>query len=106
MKNLEEMGKGMPYSMPEGFMDDMTERVIAAVSAGAVKKRHSRPFIVLGGAVAAAAVALLLIVPSVRGFSVPGYDSISQCKSIDEMFQTMSADDLELFSMMSNYYAE
>jgi hypothetical protein len=37
---------------------------------------------------------------------IPDYENISECKSIDEMFQTMSADDLGIYSMMTNYYGE
>lgn len=107
MKNLEEIGRQMPYSMPEGFIDGMTERVLSAVC---TESRTSRRTGWLWGAVsgvaAAAALALIVANPFDSGFDVPDYESISECKSIDEVFESMSSDDLEMFSMVSNYYGE
>ena len=52
----------------------------------------------------AAAVALLFIHPFGGGLDIPDYENISQCTSIDELFQNMTADELGVYSMMSNYY--
>ncbi|MBO4499336.1 MAG: hypothetical protein J5732_03655 [Bacteroidaceae bacterium] len=111
MKDFEEIGKEMPYRMPEHFIEDITERVVskASVRQSTVhvlfpKVRKSVFWVSIASA---AAIALLLLVPFVASDSqIPDYDSISQCKSIDEVFQSMSADDLGLYSMMSNYYGE
>ena len=51
-----------------------------------------------------AAVALLFLHPFGGGFDIPDYESISQCASVDEVLQNMTADELGVYSMMSNYY--
>lgn len=111
MKDFEEIGKEMPYRMPEHLIEDVTERVVSMTSSrkGTVHMSFPRPgkTVFWASIAGVAAVALLLLVPFVSTDNrVPDYDSISQCKSIDEVFQSMSADDLGLYSMMSNYYGE
>lgn len=106
MKDFEEIGKGMPYSMPEGFMDDVTEKICARIAAPVESRHRGKSFAIWGSVAAVAAVALALVIPTFSNFGVPDYDQISQCKSIDEVFQSMSVDDMELYSMMSNYYGE
>jgi hypothetical protein len=106
MKNLEDIGKEMPYSIPEHFMEDVTERIVARIEKP-VKKKGRSIYIYLTVAAGAAAMAILLLHPFGAGsLSVPDYETISECKSIDEVVETMSADDLGLFTMMSNYYGE
>ena len=103
--DLEKMSREMPFKMPEHFLDDMTERVVSQI--GKQRKQHrERKFIAMfAGAASAAAVALLLLHPfSSARFDIPDYESISQCASVDEVFQTMSAEELNVYSMMSNYY--
>ena len=103
--DLENFSREMPFSMPEHFLDDMTERVVAQI--GKQRKQvKQRKFVALfAGAASAAAVALLFLHPfGSNGFNIPDYESISQCASVDDLFQTMSADELGVYSMMSNYY--
>ena len=103
--DLESLSREMPYRMPEPFLDDMTERVVSQIGKQR-KQRRERKFIAMfAGAASAAAVALLLLHPfGSSRFDIPDYESISQCASIDEVFQTMSAEELGVYSMMSNYY--
>lgn len=106
MKNLEDIGKEMPYCMPEHFMEDVTERIIARIETP-VRKKNRSIYIGFSIAVGAAAMAMLLLHPfGSANLNVPDYETISECKSIDEVVETMSADDLGLFTMMSNYYGE
>jgi hypothetical protein len=103
MKNFESIGKGMPYIMPEHFMEDVTERIIARAACPKVIRRSL--YYAFAAAASIAAMALILLSPSgTSTFNVPNYENISECMSIDEVFESMSTDDLGLFSMMSNYY--
>lgn len=104
--DLDSLSREMPYKMPEHFMDEMTERVISQISRE--RKRHSehRLYAWFASAASVAAVAVLLLHPFGGSLNVPDYDSISQCASIDEVFQNMSSDELGLYSMMTNYYGD
>ncbi|MBR6369870.1 MAG: hypothetical protein IKS24_02190 [Bacteroidaceae bacterium] len=107
--DLEGLSREMPYKMPEHFLDDMTERVMSKISREQQeqRRRHKerRIYVLFASAASAAAVALLLIHPfKIGGPTIPDYESISQCASIDEVFQSMSTDELGVYSMMSNYY--
>ncbi len=106
MKNFESIGKKMPYVMPEHFMKDVTERIIARAKTENFKVRRRYPlYYTLAAAASIAAMAFFLLFPSgTSKLNVPDYESISECMSIDEIFESMSADDLGLFSLMSNYY--
>ena len=103
--DLEGLSREMPYKMPEHFMDDMTNRVMSQI-AGQRKQRKERKIVALfASAASVAAVALLFLHPfGTSGLNIPDYESISQCNSVDDLFQTMSADELNIYSMMSNYY--
>ena len=103
--DLESMSREMPFKMPEHFLDDMTERVVSQI-AGQQRKQHKERKIValFASAASVAAVALLFLHPFGGGFDIPDYESISQCASIDEVFQNMTADELDVYSLMSNYY--
>lgn len=103
--DLEGLSREMPYIMPEHFLDDMTERVVSQI-AGQQRKQHKERRIValFASAASVAAVALLFLHPFGGGFDIPDYESISQCASIDEVFQNMTADELDVYSLMSNYY--
>lgn len=103
--DLEGLSREMPYRMPEHFLDDMTERVVSQI-AGQQRKQHKERKIValFASAASVAAVALLFLHPFGGGFDIPDYESISQCASIDEVFQNMTADELDVYSLMSNYY--
>ena len=102
--DLESLSREMPYKMPEHFMDDMTERVMSQI--GMQRKHHRERKIValFASAASVAAVALLFLHPFGGGLDIPDYDSISQCASVDDLFQNMTADELGMYSMMSNYY--
>ena len=103
--DLESLSREMPYRMPEHFLDDMTERVVSQIGKQR-KQRRERKFIAMfAGAASAAAVAILLLHPfGTARFDIPDYDSISQCASVDDIMQNMTADELGVYSMMSNYY--
>ena len=102
--DLESLSREMPYKMPEHFLDDMTERVVSQIGKQRRQHKERRIFALFAGAASVAAVALLFLHPFGNGLNIPDYDSISQCASVDEVLQTMSADDLGVYSMMSNYY--
>ena len=103
--DLEGFSREMPYKMPEHFMDDMTNRVMSQI-AGQRKQRKERKIVALfASAASVAAVALLFLHPfGTSGLNIPDYESISQCASVDELIQNMTAEDLGVYSMMSNYY--
>ena len=103
--DLENFSREMPFTMPEHFLDDMTERVVSQIGKQRKQKKERKFVALFAGAASAAAVALLFLHPFAQsGFNIPDYESISQCASVDEVFQTTSADELGLYSMMSNYY--
>jgi hypothetical protein len=103
--DLEGLSREMPYKMPEHFLDDMTERVISQIGKQQRKQRRDHKIIALfASAASVAAVALLFLHPFGGGLDIPDYDSISQCASVDDLFQNMTADELGVYSMMSNYY--
>jgi len=100
--DLEGLSREMPYKMPEHFLDDMTERVVSQI--GKQRKQHRERRIVALFAASVAAVALLFLHPFGGGLDIPSYESISQCASVDEVLQNMTAEELGVYSMMSNYY--
>ena len=103
--DLEGLSREMPYRMPEHFLDDMTERVVSQIAVQQRKQHKERKIVALfASAASVAAVALLFLHPFGGGFDIPDYESISQCASIDEVFQNMTADELDVYSLMSNYY--
>jgi len=105
--DLESMSREMPYRMPEHFLDDMTDRVMSQIGHERKQHRDRKIVALFASAASAAAVALLFLHPfGNSGFDIPDYESISQCTSVDELFQSMSADDLDVYSMMSNYYGD
>ena len=103
--DLETMSREMPYKMPEHFLDSVTERVISEIGKERRHKKDRKIFAMFAGAASAAAVAILLLHPfGTARFDIPDYDSISQCASVDDIMQNMTADELGVYSMMSNYY--
>ena len=102
--DLEGLSREMPYKMPEHFLDDMTERVVSQI--GKQRKQHKEHKIIalFASAASVAAVALLFLHPFGGRLDIPDYESISQCASVDEVLQNMTADELGVYSMMSNYY--
>jgi len=108
--DLELMSREMPFSMPEHFMDEITEKVVSQIGRERERenrrRRERRIYALFAGAASVAAVAVLLVHPFGNNLNIPDYDSISQCASIDEVFQNMSSDELGVYSMMSNYYGD
>ncbi|MBO4442810.1 MAG: hypothetical protein J5763_04210 [Bacteroidaceae bacterium] len=102
--DLEGLSREMPYKMPEHFLDDMTERVVSQIGKQRKQNRDRKIVALFASAASVAAVALLFIHPFGGGLDIPDYENISQCTSIDELFQNMTADELGVYSMMSNYY--
>jgi hypothetical protein len=102
--DLESLSREMPYRMPEHFMDNMTERVMSQIGKERKQHRERRIVALFASAASVAAVALLFLHPFGGGLDIPDYDSISQCASVDDLFQNMTADELGMYSMMSNYY--
>lgn len=104
--DLDSLSREMPYSMPEHFMEEITDKVVSAVSREHHRRKERKLYAWFAGAASVAAVAVLLLNPFGSSLNVPDFDSISQCASIDEVFQNMSSDELGLYSMMSNYYGD
>ena len=105
--DLESLSREMPYKMPEHFLDDMTEKVISQINSQRRIRRDRRMYAWFAGAASVAAVAVLLIHPfGGRSLNIPDYENISQCASIDEVFQNMSTDELSMYSIVSNYYGD
>ncbi|MCQ2057872.1 MAG: hypothetical protein MJY75_06675 [Bacteroidaceae bacterium] len=104
--DLESLSREMPFRMPEHFIDEMTESVVSRISRERRRHTERRLYAWFAGAASVAAVAVLLLHPFGSSLNVPDYDSISQCASIDELFQNMSSEELGLYSMMSNYYGD
>lgn len=62
---FQQIGKRMPYTMPEGFLKDMEKNVLCAVSISSEANNKKRPklfYSLFRSAVAAAAVATLFVV--------------------------------------------
>ena len=103
--DLEGLSREMPYTMPEHFLDDMTERVVAQIGRERKHRSERRIVALFASAASVAAVALLFLHPfGNSSLNIPDYESISQCASVDEVLQNMTADELGVYSMMSNYY--
>ncbi len=104
--DLDSLSREMPYRMPEHFIEEMTEKVVSRIGRERSRRKERKLYAWFAGAASVAAVAVLLLNPFGKGLNVPDYDSISQCASIDEVFQSMSSEELGLYSMMSNYYGD
>ena len=102
--DLESMSREMPFKMPEHFLDDMTERVVSQIGKQRKQNRDRKIVALFASVASAAAVALLFLHPFGSSLNIPDYDNISQCASVDEVLQDMSAEELNMYSMMSNYY--
>ena len=103
--DLEGFSREMPYKMPEHFLDDMTERVVAQIAVQRKQHRERKIVALFASAASVAAVALLFLHPfGNSSLNIPDYESISQCASVDEVLQNMTTDELGVYSMMSNYY--
>ena len=109
MKDFEEVGFELPYRMPESFMENFTERIVERIGQEQARERMAakkRIRLIWSSVASAAAVALILVIPMISRNSIPSYEMISQCQSVDDVFQTMSADEIGLYSMMNNFYAD
>lgn len=87
---LEDIGKRMPYSMPEGFLKEMEESVMGSVAAESKPKRRPLTYVIFRSAVAAAAVAALFTV-SLNTMQPKRY--IANYTDVDQAFDNLSYDD-------------
>ena len=95
--DLENMGKKMPYTVPEGFFDAMEERLMQEVAPE--KKKPTLPNAALWtGFAVAASLALLLVLRQV--WHNPEDESFKQ---VEMAFNQLSDSDQEL---MLEYYDE
>jgi hypothetical protein len=94
---LEKMGKKMPYTVPEGFFDEMEERLMQEVE---TKKRNlkTRNVALWTGFAVAASLALLLVLR--QGLSKGDDGSFEQ---VEMAFNQLSDSDQEL---MLEYFDE
>jgi len=91
--DLDKLGKRMPYSAPEGFMDDMEQQVWAQIDAD--KAQQQRPkrnwWYAMAGGLIAASIALLIIlnvVPSTR-------QQVASMEGVEQAFASLSDADQE-----------
>lgn len=107
---VEKYGKQMPYAVPEDFFENVAGKVMSQIgelNGGQVRKSRRSIWLSLASVACTAAVVVLFINPfRMGGMDIPDYDNLSQCASIDEMFQSVSANDLGLYSMTSNYWGD
>ena len=61
--DLEGLSREMPYKMPEHFLDDMTERVVAQIGKQRKHRTERRSVALFASAASVAAVALLFLHP-------------------------------------------
>ncbi len=103
--DLNSIGKKMPYSLPEGLLEDVTSRCIERAknegfsTATTTKKPNIILAITLSAAAVAATLALILSQPSV---TVP-YDDTNA--TFEEMLSEISDEDLETldYTLTLNY---
>lgn len=98
--SFEQVGKRMPYTTPDGFLDDLEANVLATVATDAlaapiataqpmVKRRSYLKVVWLSALSAAAAIALFLVVHT--GFTASASDADWQ--TVDEAFAQLSVED-------------
>ena len=95
--DLENMGKKMPYTVPEGFFEDMEERLMQEVTPEK-KKPMLRNAALWTGFAVAASLALLIVLRQV--WHNPEDESFEQ---VEMAFNQLSDSDQEL---MLEYYDE
>ena len=95
--DLENMNKTMPYTVPEGFFDEMEERLMQEV-APEKKKPTLRNAALWTGFAVAASLALLLVLR--HGWHSAEDES---CEQVEMAFNQLSDSDQEL---MLEYYDE
>jgi len=105
--DFEQVGKRMPYTVPDGFFDRMEENVVASLSEkGTVKseefasapkentKKARTVKIAVRSAIAvAAAIALFFVVRTTLPQSEPVLTSADDFASVELAFNNLSADD-------------
>lgn len=98
--SFEQVGKRMPYTTPDGFLDDLEANVLASVAADVrvapiattqpmVKRRSYLKVVWLSALSAAAAITLFLVVHT--GFTASVSDADWQ--TVDEAFAQLSVED-------------
>ena len=93
---FEQVGKRMPYTVPDGFFDKMEEDVMLDVKAETAqpKRRKKAIKIAIRSAIAvAAAIALFFVVRSTLPKSEPVLASADDFASVELAFNHLSADD-------------
>jgi len=94
MKNefdLDKLGKRMPYSTPEGFMDDMEQQVWAQIAADTQQRPKRHWWYAMAGGLIAASIALLIIlnvVPNTR-------QQVASMEGVEQAFASLSDADQE-----------
>jgi len=95
--DFEQVGKRMPYTVPDGFFDKMEEDVVASLSSDATgekpKKARTVKIAVRSAIAVAATVALFFIVRSTLSKSAPVLASANDYASVELAFNNLSTDD-------------
>ena len=96
--DFEQVGKRMPYTVPDGFFDKFEENVLRDVKAEAVllksrKKARTIKIAIRSAIAVAAAIALFFVVRSTLPKSEPVLASADDFASVELAFNHLSADD-------------
>lgn len=98
MSTLEQIGKKMPYKVPDGFFDKSAVEIMSRISREPAKATHrrftltTRPFI----AAAAAAVAVLIVAAV---FFFNGSDKIDLMELTDDFSNLSAADQASILDI-------
>ena len=87
--DFDKVGKRMPYTVPEGFFDNLEENVWNEMKADCAEKKNGKLRLFMRSAMAAAATVTLLFVINM-GVSKPEPVTVND---IDQAFSQLTADD-------------
>ncbi len=85
------LGKRMPYTAPEGFLDDIEKKVWETIKDEAIPskpKRYYRRWYAIAGGLVAASVALLFVFNT-----VPGHQNTNDFEMFEQAFSNLSSAD-------------
>ncbi len=101
-KDIDNLGRQMPYTVPEGFFEASAASIRAAVQAEQ-RKRHRATIVrwSLGAAAAAAIAVTTLIALRPATTPTPSSTLIAQ-ETSDQMLTSMSDDDLDMMIAINN----
>ncbi len=88
--DFDRIGKRLPYTTPDGFLDDMENNVWETIRQEMLpskSKRHFRLWYSLTGGLVAASIALLVI------FNLLPHDSRSSFEDVEKAFANLSSSD-------------